>query len=275
MTRVARGLAKAVVGQHRSQRPGHAIRGDQIASPDVSRVESECRGCHVDQPLTHKTALEAPRAAQRTRRGFVAHPGVGIQFDRLDLIRSGEELRRVAHRGHAIGAHIGTDIDMQRTAHGQNAAGGIKCHRHVRLGFTRVPRGHEMLATILDPFDRAIEAAGRKGEQKILGIELTASTEPATDVIFNVIDCSFVEIHERGQRAAIEPGHFGRTVHGQVRARAVPPRNQTAGLHRCGSHALHSEAIRLHMSGGAEGSIHCALTSLEHHGAVCLRSGKE
>src|SRR6516165_11173939 len=66
--------------------------------------------------------------------------------------------------------------------------------------------GHQMLAPVLDPLDRAPEAHRGEDDQHIFGIELTANAEAAADM-------AFAEMH----RGGVAPEHAGEHVPGCVR----------------------------------------------------------
>ena len=61
-----------------------------------------------------------------------------------------------------------------------------------------------MLAAILDPFDRVLEAVRSKGDQKVLRIKVAANAESAADVAFDVIHRVLGQLHHRGHRALVE-----------------------------------------------------------------------
>src|SRR5215467_8551336 len=100
-----------------------------------------------------------------------------------DPIRPSGELRDIAHRRHAVRPHIGADVAPDIAAQPENAAVTIERNLEVALGLARMRDGHEMLAPVLHPFDRAAELACRERNEKILRIELAARTKAAADVI--------------------------------------------------------------------------------------------
>src|SRR6516165_8785939 len=66
--------------------------------------------------------------------------------------------------------------------------------------------GHQVLAPVLDPLDRAPEAQCSEGDQYILGIELAADAEAAADM-------AFAQMHRDGTA----PEHAGEHVPGCMR----------------------------------------------------------
>jgi hypothetical protein len=58
-----------------------------------------------------------------------------------------------------------------------NRAIALQCDFDITLGFARVGDRHEMLAAVLDPFDRAAELFRHEGEEKIIGVEFAARSE--------------------------------------------------------------------------------------------------
>ena len=63
-----------------------------------------------------------------------------------------------------------------------------KRHLEVAFGLARMSDRHEVLAPVLDPFDRMVEFARGEGDQEILGIELAARAEAAANVVFDIVD---------------------------------------------------------------------------------------
>src|SRR5262249_18564714 len=112
------------------------------------------------------------------------------------------------------------------------ADGAVTLERNLDLGFglARMRNGHEMLAAILDPFDRALEPARREGAEEILRIKFAASAEAAADVVFDIVDCSLAQSHQGGEGTAVEEWQLGGTRHGE--AFAIPLGEKPARLHR-------------------------------------------
>jgi hypothetical protein len=67
-------------------------------------------------------------------------------------------------------------------------------------------RRDQMLAPILDPLDRPAGQARRKRDQKILGVEFATNAKPATDIVFDHVDCILGQTHQRGQDSPVKKG---------------------------------------------------------------------
>src|SRR5258705_11090830 len=104
-----------------------------------------------------------------------------------DPIRPGGELREIAQWRDGIGPHIGADVAPDVAAQPENGAVAIERDLKVALGLARMRNGHEMLAPVLDPFDRTAELACRKRNQKILRIELAARAKATADVALDIV----------------------------------------------------------------------------------------
>src|SRR5438105_1628508 len=100
-----------------------------------------------------------------------------------DPIGPGGELRDIANGRHAVRPDIGADVAPDVATQAKDRAVAIERDLEVTLGFARMRDGHEMLAPVLDPFDRVAELARRERHQKIFRIELAACAKAATDVI--------------------------------------------------------------------------------------------
>ena len=68
----------------------------------------------------------------------------------------------------------------------------------------RVVAGQEMLAPVLDPFDRPAAAARGERDEEILRIELAAHAEAAADIVLDQSNGVLGEAHLLRQHAAVE-----------------------------------------------------------------------
>src|SRR5258705_13950867 len=105
-----------------------------------------------------------------------------IDADIRHAIGAGEELRDIAHRRHAVRAHIGADVDADVAAYGEDQAVAVEGIFDVAVGLARVRDGAEMLTAVFDPFHRTAEAARGKGNEGILGVEPAAGAETAPPI---------------------------------------------------------------------------------------------
>ena len=77
-----------------------------------------------------------------------------------------------------MGAHIGAIIVEKLVLDSEDAALRIDGGADVVALFARMIGGDQMLAPVLDPFDRSPKRQGRRADENIFGIDFAANTEP-------------------------------------------------------------------------------------------------
>jgi hypothetical protein len=109
---------------------------------------------------------------------------------------------------------------------------------------TRMVGGKQMLAPILDPFDRSAQLHRREADQHILRVELAAHAEAATDMDL---------VQMQRARAALE--HAAQGIAGAVRdlGGTIEPQHVAAGIMDADS------AARLHRHGGVPSDLEIEL----------------
>src|SRR5436853_611046 len=107
------------------------------------------------------------------------------EAEMAEPVGPGGELRDIAHWRHAVRPHIGADVAPDVAAQPENGAVTIERDLKIALGLARMRDGHEMLAPVLDPFDRVAELARRERHQKIFRIKLAARAKAAADVVLD------------------------------------------------------------------------------------------
>ncbi len=185
-----------------------------------------------------------------------------------NVVGAGHELRDVAHRGHAVGTHIGADIDIDVAAQADDQAVPVERHLDLAFGLARMRDRHEMLAPILHPFDRAAELARRKGDQKVFRIKFAPRPEAAADIEFNIIDRFLGKPDHARHGAAIEERQLGGARHAQAPGRAIPLGQQSARLHRHGGEPLRAKRFTAPMGRGAECRRDVALAGRDERCAI-------
>ena len=123
----------------------------------------------VEHPLVEERRLETPRAAKYATRRLVAHAAMGLQIDVGDPVRPRQELGHDTDRVGDAGSRIGADVDRGLAAQSEDGAVAAARHLDGAGNIAGVVDGDEMLAAVLDPFDRAPEVIRRKGDQEVLG----------------------------------------------------------------------------------------------------------
>ena len=105
--------------------------------------------------------------------------------------------------GRAVGADIGALVGADAAAQRQNGAVAVAGDLQLALGLAGMVGGEQMLAAVLDPFDRAAGEPRRERDQEILGVELAARAEAAADIVLHHADGAFREAHQLRQHAPI------------------------------------------------------------------------
>ena len=92
-----------------------------------------------------------------------------------DAVGPGQELRGLGRHHSAVGADIGAHVAVDVAAQAEDGAVARARDLELAVDLARVIGRHQMLAAILDPFDRAADMARRERDEEILGIELAAA----------------------------------------------------------------------------------------------------
>src|SRR5437016_4994419 len=145
-----------LVGDQPSDVEWHLLRGNEIATPDLCRIDCKIGGGDVDQPLAEEIRLDAAGAAIGSRRRFVGDMGVDLAREVRDPIRSWQELCASRGRRAAGAAGIRPDIDRHLAAQADDGAVAVTRDLQIAGSLARMIGRKEMLTTILDPFHRTI-----------------------------------------------------------------------------------------------------------------------
>jgi hypothetical protein len=170
----------AVVGGTGGGRVGEGVGRDEVAPPDLDRIETKLVGHQVDGPLAHGGRLGASRAAVGTGGG-----GVGEDDGRADL-DVGEP---VGARSHALGDEgdehtpgaVGPGVGHD--PHPDPDDGAVATGADLELVDRRPSVGHagEVLAAGLVPPHRPLETVGEGGDDHLLGVHAPFRPEAAAD----------------------------------------------------------------------------------------------
>jgi len=99
------------------------------------------------------------------------------------------------------------------------------------LLFPRMIDREKVLASILDPLDRAAQTSRQVGDEEVFGIELATRAEAAADVRLREVDPCLVDPEHAGERPAIEVGNLRHAPDGQALGAGIPFGEQPARLH--------------------------------------------
>ena len=100
------------------------------------------------------------------------------------------------------------------------------------LLLARMVGGDEVLAAVLDPFDRPPQAQCCRTHQDVLGIKLAADAEAAADVTFVELNGGCGPSEHAGNLVPVPMRHLGRAVEFEYIADRVVAGNRTAGFQR-------------------------------------------
>ena len=225
-------LVRAFERRYGGDPVGHLLARDQVVAAEFDAIDAEILRHHVEEPLAEEVGLEAAGPAIGADRRLVGELQRHVDVDIGDAIGARHELRDVARADGAVGAHIGTDVDIGMPAQTQDGAVAAAGDLDVAFRLARVVHAHEVLAAVLGPFHGAAGVTGRERDQEILRVELAARAEAATDVILHQLDRAFRQPHLLRQGAAVEEQHLGAAADRELPARGVPLGEQAARLHR-------------------------------------------
>ncbi len=168
--RVVAGIVDDLCAE-RFERPmeRHFRRRDQVAPPDLHGIEAEPVGDRVDQPLAHESTLEPARRAVGRGRRLVGQAKPADRSVGRDAVRSRDHAHGQLRDAGAVGAHIGALVEKELVLQGQHMPFGVNGGADMVALLARVVRRHQVLAPVLDPFDRPARARvlrGRRGHPR-------------------------------------------------------------------------------------------------------------
>ena len=162
---------------------GEGVGRDQVAAPELGRVDAHLAGGDIDDALHHEGRFRAPGAAHRVDRR-----GVGV--DRLDLavdvlggvlaLQQGavEVGRHRRGEGREVGAHVGDGLDPEA----EELAVLVECE--LGMGGVVAPMGvgDEGLGAVGGPFDGTPDPLRGPDDYGFLGVDEDLRAEAAADV---------------------------------------------------------------------------------------------
>src|SRR5262249_61128200 len=113
-----------------------------------------------------------------------------VEMDVGNPIRTRHELRDVARADRAVGAEVGADVDVDAAAQPEQRAVAAAGNLDVAIHLAGMRHGEEVLAPVLDPFDRTAKEFGSERNEEILGEELAARTEAAIYIVLDKVDAA-------------------------------------------------------------------------------------
>ena len=249
------------LGAERVDRAGerHSLGRDQVGPAHFDRVVAEAVRDRVDQALAHERALVAPRRAIGPGRGLVGQPDVtGRPIGRYDIGAGQHGRGQIRDRG-GVGPDVGALVRPEFDLEAEDEAARIDRSAHLVHLIARVVGRDQMLAAVLDPFDRPAQAARGETDQHVLGIELAADAETAADVPLEQLQPAGGQIEHRGDGIAVVMRHLGGAVHLQTITAGVVASDRAARLERHAAVPADRELELDHRVGLAERLIEIAV----------------
>ncbi len=134
---------------------------------------------------------------------------------------------------------------------------------HLVVLLARVIGRDQMLAPVLDPFDRTAEFQRGRADQHVFRINFAADAEAATDMALVELDGFGCAAKHLRQRVAIPVRHLGGAVQFQNVARSVVARDGAARFQRHAGVAADRKLKRNNGVRSAEGGIDVAIGFLQ------------
>ena len=156
---------------------------DQIAPPQLDRVDAEPARRQLDQPLGQVVGLGFAGAAIGVDRHGVGEDAAHAHEHRRDGIDAAHRgRRRVGRAARAVGRHVSAEIGHRLDIERKEPAVGVERQPPLGPVVAALRRGEKILAALADPFDRAAEPPRRPQHQHPFGIEEILHPEPAADI---------------------------------------------------------------------------------------------
>ncbi len=210
-----RSLPRALASARRASKPGqsafsqrHVEGAGEIAAVDgaahlggVGEVAHEVALAHLDgadaeslgralhQALHDVVGLGPAGAAVGVGRRRVGEAGLDREIQDRHVVSAADDLAAAVDRqARAVLRNIGTDVQDGLGAHGEDLAIGVEGQLRVVDLVAAVVVGHEGLAAVAVPLDRALELARRVDGHHQFGIALAAHAEAAAGVVGHQVE---------------------------------------------------------------------------------------
>ena len=164
----------------------------------------------------------------------------------------------IGHR-HRVGAHIGALIVKDLVVDRENAPVAIDRGAHAMLLLARMIGGDQMLAAILDPFDRPLQAQRGDADQHVLRIDLAANAEAAADMPFKKVHRRRTAAEHARDLVPVPMRHLGGAVQFEHVAGGVIARDRAARLERHARMAADRQRCLDHRMRAAESGVDLAI----------------
>ena len=216
------------------------VAADEVAQPQLDRVDAELVGEQVDHPLDEVDGLgDAERAGVGDPAGcLVGVHGGHRAVRRLDVVAAGEDAEEAAgelpRRGGAVERTVvGEHVAAQREDPPVPGRGDLALH-HVVAG---EPGGHEVLGPVLGPLHRPAGEHRADDRADVAGVDRHLVAEAAADVRRDHPDPVLGDAGEHRVQRAVRVRCLGGRPEGELLLDPVVVGDRPAGLQRRRVHA--------------------------------------
>ena len=269
---------REVAAVERDRRPGarlerrhvrHLLRRHEVAPAHFGAIELELAGDAVEQALHREGAFRIAGAAHR-------HGGdlVGLDHQHLELV-GGQDVGPGQRRGGIVGEVdplrcIGALVVDEVAAHAEQPSRIVERDLEVPVLVALLHGGEEMLAPVLDPFDRPVQPQCGRGQHHLLRVHHELGAEAAADVGRHHAHLVLVAPQQRHQKGPHLVGELRRRPEGQTVLVDVIGRERATPFDRVRAAAVLLEVHAGAMGGTGKRTRHVAigLLELDHHVAT-------
>ena len=174
--------------------------------------------------------------------------------------------------GRGVRAHIGAVVVEELIVDAEDAAFCVDGGADVMVLLARMIGGDQMLAAVLDPFDRPAEFQRGGADQHVFGIDFAADAEAAADMAFVELNGFRRAAQHLRDWIAIPVRHLGGAVHFQHVARLVVAGDGAARFQRHAGVAADRKLKRDNRVRAAEGGVDIAICLFAGCRARCQRA---
>jgi hypothetical protein len=166
---------------------------------------------------------------------------------------------RQQRRQDALRPNVCTVVAPGAVAKRQKCSVGRRGHLDLVHLLARVVGRDEVLVPVLDPLHRPANTARCKRDQVVLGIELAADPEGASDVHLDEPDRFDGKVEHLSEHRAVEVLYLRGAPHGETAGFGVELGDETARLHRDAGVPMHAQLAPHHHVCSLEESIDVAV----------------
>ena len=249
---VAAVIDRAVCGGVRE-----GIVGDEIAPPQLDRIDAVFGGSLIDQALDCIGDIWAAGTAIGRDRHGVGVDQLLMGEKRRDAVDPAHGDREVARADEGLEvAGVGAEVGLMIPADGQDVVLRIEGDMTGQAQGAAVPFGGEVLRARADPFHRLAEPARGQHQQRLLRRTAAAQTEGSAHIFGNDLDLVAGYAADLRQRAAHAEHALGRRIDRVAIGGGIVGHQAGAQLHRGHRQSLAFHAERGGESGARKGGCH-------------------